>query len=963
MPGSNNYEECLKTLQALHSHYGAAEAEAIAERWSPSIKGTTWNIQQKLKSFKRSGTTIGSLFHIAKQYGFRFPQRPTAIYRPPSPAPDPVEYDKYVRQEQEQAQIVAAQAWEDFVQKLKRLHRRALPWKGFGTPPRTDTAQSSSEQPTPDLVPPLTSAIVLYDAKFAARRWVQWITPATVPTVEAWEQMGRPVFVYAPSDRLAIVTSLVDYGYPTVLMTDTTGSGKSHFAGQFLQQHQARERDRQQRTEAENGGTLPQDYTITPAIYTAHDYRNPSTESLEAIPEAITGGALVLDRTKSTPSGNPYRKRAAKGQTPDIEALCIEDENIQALRAKGLDAPRGKNSAFCQNCTQLQGCSYLVQQAEQSQQTTLRTHLNKFSPSPGSIVLIDEAGRAIQGTRQITTTWADVETEISRIARLNPQLYQRLQPLLERLSQSLNRAIEEKGYHGLTHIELLKFLPTAAEITPQLWAAVFDDWLAVDDPWRFVDAIERLRSIIQPHLQNTLVGATTPEAKSQIIEELFTAGVIPKLLNIILGADRSVLTITGDRQIIITQRSYRQAKAIARTRTAVLLDGTPDQRDLARKLSIKAEQICTIKAVSLPFTSLTIKRIRGLGRVGQQRKADSPQCLMPRILKTVEAIVRAAPDPQRVGLLDLKRFTDCYAPISQSLLIGHHFADNRNSNRFRECLTMISVPLAAQHLGLLLAEWCVQTGQTFALAEAPAPFWAWATRKTTQELLQDIGRTRAQHRPNEAITHWVLTEISDDQWQQVQAYFPGCRAEEVDIYDLCPEAASRSTQTTARRIVEAVWQSVRQGESITIKTVAAQLELDKSRISQVAKLIAGGFRALRSSLVWLINAFNNQIQLSTLPADHQWLAESYLPELARDVAERDRPPIEVFEDFQIAIQDMTEAEVAQVLTITSLPTLTRLLGSFLSLLPPNHLSAIQQACELEAIFQGRSQLGLRFSSE
>ncbi len=72
-PGSQNYSECLKVLMALHSHYGA-DCEALAELWSPSIPGNTWNIPRKIRSFRRDGTTLGTLFAIAKKYGFKFPE-------------------------------------------------------------------------------------------------------------------------------------------------------------------------------------------------------------------------------------------------------------------------------------------------------------------------------------------------------------------------------------------------------------------------------------------------------------------------------------------------------------------------------------------------------------------------------------------------------------------------------------------------------------------------------------------------------------------------------------------------------------------------------------------------------------------------------------------------------------------------------------------------------------------------
>ena len=109
-PGSGNYPECITVAKALHSHYGAA-AEAIIERWSPSIKGDTWNVRQKIKSFRRSGITIGSLFHIAKQYGFRFPQRPVIEYHD-SQEPDPQFIKALNLQEAEQDRIEQAQAIE-----------------------------------------------------------------------------------------------------------------------------------------------------------------------------------------------------------------------------------------------------------------------------------------------------------------------------------------------------------------------------------------------------------------------------------------------------------------------------------------------------------------------------------------------------------------------------------------------------------------------------------------------------------------------------------------------------------------------------------------------------------------------------------------------------------------------------------------------------------------------------------
>jgi hypothetical protein len=107
--GGGNYDECRQVLMALADHYGPSDAEVIAEQWSPSIAGTTWNIRQKLKSFRRGGISIGTLFHIAQQYGFRFPARRDQAN---VGEPDHTAYNAYCTWETEQERVEAAQVKE-----------------------------------------------------------------------------------------------------------------------------------------------------------------------------------------------------------------------------------------------------------------------------------------------------------------------------------------------------------------------------------------------------------------------------------------------------------------------------------------------------------------------------------------------------------------------------------------------------------------------------------------------------------------------------------------------------------------------------------------------------------------------------------------------------------------------------------------------------------------------------------
>lgn len=83
-PGSGNYEDWMRILAALVHELGEADAIALVERYSPSIKGSTWNVARKARSFSRGAArpaTLGSVFYVAKQYGFRFPETERKTYQ------------------------------------------------------------------------------------------------------------------------------------------------------------------------------------------------------------------------------------------------------------------------------------------------------------------------------------------------------------------------------------------------------------------------------------------------------------------------------------------------------------------------------------------------------------------------------------------------------------------------------------------------------------------------------------------------------------------------------------------------------------------------------------------------------------------------------------------------------------------------------------------------------------------
>ena len=76
-PTGDYHEHWLKIIMAVHSAFPTERGIAMVESWSPGRPG---EVAEKWRSFTAgSGVGIGTLFHIAKQYGWR-KWRPVAIY-------------------------------------------------------------------------------------------------------------------------------------------------------------------------------------------------------------------------------------------------------------------------------------------------------------------------------------------------------------------------------------------------------------------------------------------------------------------------------------------------------------------------------------------------------------------------------------------------------------------------------------------------------------------------------------------------------------------------------------------------------------------------------------------------------------------------------------------------------------------------------------------------------------------
>jgi len=214
--GSGNYQECLSVLMALHSHYGEAEAEAIGERWSPTIPGSTWDVGAKLRSFGRGNGSIslGTLFYIAKQYGFRFP-KPEYLQaaKDNQNEPDQQAYEHYVEWEKEQEKVEEIELKNSLINFFKAQADRIAKTL-FG---RRKKDKDNSKESCPN-----------------HRNELIIKSEQQMPTFEEYVKMGSPKIILPKGyNAKSFLREAIKKGFKKILNTSSAGSGKSHTRGEI----------------------------------------------------------------------------------------------------------------------------------------------------------------------------------------------------------------------------------------------------------------------------------------------------------------------------------------------------------------------------------------------------------------------------------------------------------------------------------------------------------------------------------------------------------------------------------------------------------------------------------------------------------------------------------------------------------------------------------------------------------
>jgi hypothetical protein len=872
-PGSGNYHECLRVAFAVGSAFREDEALELIEAWSPRIAGA-WH-PENIVGKGNGSITIGSLFSIAKQYGYCLPSKdPIARFAP-------------------KARTITRDEWverfgqSELCERLNRAVRRSSAVLDFLKGKRAETVAKHS----PIAIEPnhTETAIVLFDS---TKQEHPIAIGQPLPTPDEWIALGRPILVIDPSDNQADRwLELAALGYKAALDSGETGRGKSHVAGELGQR-------------VANGGT-----EFDRLIYFSSGYRNPTTESIEAAAEMPTRhNGLVTDYLRRTASAQPFRTRPklinGQTQTPDIPGNCPKSDVFAAAAGRDVKLFGGKESPICQGCPLFGGCEFLRDRARTlNSEAFIRADLSQFATlKPTDVAIVDEASIEIQATKAIEVSLSEIAAELQAISvamvsrdDINAIEAHHAQIISKAIFDALAALLTAKqAEHGLSHIELIEALPTLNHLRALLpsrgqgWVAFRDiDEAMIRRAKRTIDRI------LKPNLE--IFGQNeSPEVQLSRVQALHQ-GAIGKVLSAIIG-NRSTDLGTRNGKLVITRRNQRPGRTIASAGFSILMDATANKRDLARKLGINAGDIVEVRAARSNYSNLTIQIIQGVGSCGRKRRDESTFDAGKRITYLLDHLSPEA-------TIDYMGKADRY-----------WFRDNRGSNEFKSMSHIAAVGLPTPNLGAAAAEWHALTGHAVAPTDRTGGYGSFIRRLIAAEILQLIGRPRSQWRPDEQITVTLIGDGFVAYQRQIAEQFPGASIKVVDAIDVCPIAATKGEQT-AHAIVNNIVNFAREGKAISRQSIAAE-----TGHSNPSKAIADRFgltlTEMKQAVTFVLESLNTKVTVDWLAIPEQLralLQECF--SLADTLATEDpdaAPPL-ILEAIEVA-----RAEFGDALTLASL---------------------------------------------
>lgn len=582
------YQDWLTVGLALHSH--SESNFYLWDNWSS--RGSKYSSSRALerqwsKFTAGGGIGIGSLFHLAKDYGFKFPEQSFTTYTETYS-----EGDRLLSPEK-----LGKKKASEFIQwisgKAAGLSKNCH--KGFAA------------AVVPIVEPP---------------KIFRWQNGDPVPSTEDYGDRPIPKIIYKRgSNPVELVAKLRAAGWLSALDSSFMGEGKTHRAGTIKFQ----------------------DCT---GWYIDTNHNNPSVENIERNYTNLWARHNGLWRGED---GNLTRK-TIEGKEPEIRANCPSADLFPKLAAKGYET-MSKDNPICGVCPHRGYCGisenfFKAQRSTALAAQQIRADIQQL-PSPtdwdysNNYAIVEEAtGQARTALKEVSGNWGDLLQNFDAIEAIAPELYEKLKPFKDALRTAFEAP---QGRYGLTHDKIIQALPKPPENLNDLLlrvATILEPELNLDEADRVSGAGKKYRAAMK--LVNAMYRSEAKQDNETVLEALPNNLLLPLLT--LWNGDRGSIRLEKNR-LTVTRPDTRKQTTIQAFGFRLFLDATGNKQAIAAGFGLEENSIIEI-AQELPnLDNLTVYQTNMSGIKSRDRSDSAKQ----RIAAYQQAWQKTDPNVQFLG--------------------------------------------------------------------------------------------------------------------------------------------------------------------------------------------------------------------------------------------------------------------------------------------------------------------------
>ncbi|GFZ92402.1 bifunctional DNA primase/polymerase [Okeania sp. KiyG1] len=519
-----------------------------------------------------------------------------------------------------------------------------------------------------------------------------------------------------------------------------------------------------------------------------------------------------------------------------------------------------------------------------------------------------------------------------------------------------------------------------------------------------IPSLENIRDEVYSWLEKSLsmLSATqTPAEKQMLIQQKVHLNWLSPLLDVFCGNKKISLGITPHKELTFTRPSRHPQQLVKNSAFNIFIDATADEKDLQRltglgkpspeKVSLLTEELAIAEGLlihwpgtvedegyqdlsknvevireeleqakfeeagkyilvvemELPdYSNLTINLITDMGACGTQRRYDSRYANGNRIKFLVQAIADQENKPNSSTLFDFQGHIEQYQDIENIGRLGYHFRDNRASNQSQKDDLLICVGKQTRNLSAMAAQWQATTGQAVVPNRLTGRYGEWVVRQNMNETIQTYARLRANRRQNEGLTIYHVAPFNEMEIAEIQRNYPGATVNVVSSFDVCPQAAPKGEQVK-RRLVEAVFSLVKDGEKVTQAKVGEIIGIERTGVGRKGKMLTpGGFKRIEKMCKTVIYSLidNNKMHICETVVDTEFeesftFLEIWIPALLQDL----RDQAMTAEELAHEVAEVVKIFGRKILDFVSVDTLVGLLSGLLGVMPLEFFERLQLA--------------------